>query len=311
MAKQRNPKADYAVYLVVRMFAALVRAVPFGVALRIADAVAFVAKKVLRRRNQVARDNLRHAFPGDYDDAQIDGLIAAMYRHFFRMGFEIIHVAHLVHMHNWRSRFQFASPQQYHQFASTLFSGRPVMMVTAHFGNWELLGYVLGRMGFPGCAIARPIDNAYVDRWLRSWREATGMKLIAKKGEFELIEGALRDGGLLGTLGDQDAGERGLFVPFFNRPASTHKAVALLAIEHKPLMAVGGVARIGAGLNYRAYLEDLIDPLEYEKRPDAVKAITIRFTAALERIIRRHPEQYFWLHRRWKHQPPTAKKKAA
>ena len=194
MAKQRNRKADLAVYLVARLLAALVRALPFGIAVRIADGLAFLAKKVFAKRNRVARDNLLHAFPGEYNDAQIDRLLSAMYRHFFRMMVEIVHLPHLLHLRNWRSKMLFASPEQYRQFSLALFSGRPVMMVTGHFGNWELLGFILGRLGFPGWAIARPLDNPYVDRWLRSWREATGQKLIAKNGEFELIEGALRDG---------------------------------------------------------------------------------------------------------------------
>lgn len=101
----------------------------------------------------------------------------------------------------------------------------------------------------------------------------------------------------------------GLFVPFFNRPASTHKAIALLALEHKPLMMVAGAVRVGQGMKYHAYVEDVIDPLDYAQHPDPVRTITIRFTEALERMIRRHPEQYLWIHRRWKHQPLPPKKR--
>jgi KDO2-lipid IV(A) lauroyltransferase len=310
MAKKRNRTADYAAYLVVRLFAALVRALPFGFAVRIADVVAYLAMKVLGRRNEIARDNLRHAFPGEYDSKQMDRLLAAMYRHFFRMMVEIIHFGHLLRLRNWRTLVEFSSPAAYDRISDVLLVGRPTMLVTAHFGNWEVLSYLLGRIGFPGYVIARPLDNPHVDRWLRRWRESTGQKLIAKNGEFELIEGALLKGGILGTLGDQDAGARGLFVPFFNRPASTHKAIALLALRHEPLVLVGAVARVGRGLKFRAYVEDVIDPRDYQHNPAAVTAVTVRFTEALERMIRRHPEQYFWLHRRWKHRPPVAKTKA-
>jgi KDO2-lipid IV(A) lauroyltransferase len=130
-------------------------------------------------------------------------------------------------------------------------------------------------------------------------------------------------GGKVATLADQDAGARGVFVDFFGRPASTHKAVALMAIEFDALLVVMGVPRVNragratakppAGMRetfYALEVEELIDPREYAHRADAIKAITQRYTAALERLVRRHPEQYFWLHRRWKRQP-RAKAKAA
>jgi KDO2-lipid IV(A) lauroyltransferase len=108
---------------------------------------------------------------------------------------------------------------------------------------------------------------------------------------------------VLATLADQDAGQRGLFVDFFGRPASTHKAVALMAQMHNVPMVVAGMVHVGEPLRFHVEVEDVIDPEEYAERADAIPAMTQRFTSALERIVRRHPEQYFWLHRRWKHQP--------
>jgi KDO2-lipid IV(A) lauroyltransferase len=222
---------------------------------------------------------------------------------------EIAHAGRTVRTDNWREFIEFATPDQARICLTTLLCGRPVLIVTGHFGNWELSCYVLGLLGFPGYAIARPLDNPFVDSWLRRWREQTGSKMIAKKGDFDRIEEVLKAGNILATLGDQDAGARGIFVDFFNRAASTHKAVALLAIEHNVPMLVTGTVRVG--MKYRLCIEDLIEPGEFADRIDPVRAITERFTSALERMIRRHPEQYFWLHRRWKHQPPVRKKKAA
>jgi KDO2-lipid IV(A) lauroyltransferase len=131
--------------------------------------------------------------------------------------------------------------------------------------------------------------------------------ILSKTGDFDRITGVLKAGGIVATLGDQDAGPKGLFVDFFGRPASTHKAVALLALEHGALMTVIGVARVGTPMRYSLEVEEVVDPHDYADRPDAVKAITERFTQAFERLVRRHPEQYFWLHRRWKHEPPARK----
>jgi Kdo2-lipid IVA lauroyltransferase/acyltransferase len=191
-----------------------------------------------------------------------------------------------------------------------MMSGRPMLFVTGHFGNWELAGYAMGLLGFRIHAIARPLDNPYLDAFLRSFRERTGQRLLAKHGDFERMDQLLREGGMLATLADQDAGQRGLFVDFFGRPASTHKAVALMALENNVVMIVAGMPRLAG--QYHIWPIDIIDPAEYDRTPDAIRAITQRFTTGLETLIRHAPEQYFWVHRRWKHQPqPRAKKNAA
>ena len=190
--------------------------------------------------------------------------------------------------------------------------GRPLLFVTGHFGNWELGGYTLGLLGFSTFAIARKLDNPYLnDFLLHRFRQRIGQRILYKDGDFERIQAALAASGVIATLGDQDAGQRGQFVDFFGRPASTHKAVALLALEFNAVMVVIGVPRIGEPMRYEVAVEDVILPEEYAGRPDAVRAITQRFTAALERMVRRAPEQYFWLHRRWKHEPPVRKGKLA
>src|SRR5207302_9657639 len=159
--------------------------------------------------------------------------------------------------------------------------GRPVRMVTSHFGNWGMGSYTLGLLGFKLHAVARPLDNRYLDEYLRRFRERTGQKLLAKKGDFDRMQEILAAGGVLGTLGDQDAGQRGLFVDFFGRPASTHKAVALLALEFQVPLLVVHNRSLGEALHYKVALEDTILPEEYAGRPDAVRAITQRFSTAL------------------------------
>jgi KDO2-lipid IV(A) lauroyltransferase len=115
----------------------------------------------------------------------------------------------------------------------------------------------------------------------------------------------------LSFLADQDAGQRGLYVDFFGRPASTHKAIALLAIEHKAPVAVGVARRIGPGFRYEIRCEDVIDPIDLAGTADDVRILTQRFTSALERLIRQDPTQYLWLHRRWKHQPKSTQSRSA
>jgi KDO2-lipid IV(A) lauroyltransferase len=306
MAKPRLKVVDYAVYLAVRLLVCVVQALSLGAACRLAAGLAWLAYRLDRRHRLAADDNLRHAFPGGYDDRQRDEMVRAVYRHFCTMLVEMIHLPRKVHANNWRHYLHLASGRA---IVGGLLSGRPLLLVTGHFGNWEMGGNLLGLFGFTTHAIARELDNPFLDRFLRRFRERTGQRILAKHGDFDQMQALLGGGGVIATLGDQDAGQRGLFVDFFGRPASTHKAIALLALQYNVPLLVIGTPRTGGPMEYEIMAEDLILPEDYAGRPDAVRALTERFTAALERIIRRHPEQYFWLHRRWKHQPARRQQK--
>jgi KDO2-lipid IV(A) lauroyltransferase len=299
MDKKRLPVVDFAVYLVVRLVVTVLEVLSYRWALGMADGLAWLAHRLDRRHRLVAHDNLRVAFP-ELGEEERDRLVRGVYRHFCRLLVQIIHTPRMLHVGNWKNHIELIG---YEGMVDVVLSGRPVLMVTGHFGNWELGGYVMGLIGFQTHAIARPLDNPWLDDFLRSFRERTGQRLLAKHGDFEKMQELLERGGVLATLADQDAGQRGLFVDFFGRPASTHKAVALLAQTNNVPMVVAGMACVGEPLRFQVEVEDVIDPAEYAERVDAIPAMTQRFTSALERIVRRHPEQYFWLHRRWKHQP--------
>lgn len=322
MAKPRRPAADLAVYLVIRLVVCVIHAVPPAVAFWLADRIAWLLHRFVPSRRRVALENLTAAYPElTADPARTDRAVRAMYRHLVRAVVESVLVPRKFRVGNWRAFVDLSAARA--ALSANLLTDRPVLIVTAHFGNWELAGYVTGAMGLKSYAVARVLDNPHIERFVRRLRQATGQTLIAKKDDFDRLTAALASGGKVSTLADQDAGARGVFVDFFGRPASTHKAVALMAIEFGAKILVVGVPRVKRegrpalpappglqDLFYAVEVGDVIDPADYAGRADAVRAITERYTTALERIIRRHPEQYFWLHRRWKHQP-KAKAKAA
>ena len=297
--KPPKPFRDFAAYLALRLVVGIIQALTDWAARTLALTLAWLAYRIDARHRRVADENLRHAFP-DLSAAARDRLVRGCFRHFATLLVEVARMPRKLHPHNWRDHVELADGGA---LATAMTSGRPVMLVGGHLGNWELAGYALGLLGFRTHAIARPLDNPYFDRYLRKFRERTGQRVLAKRGDFDQMTELMKRGGVLGTLADQDAGRRGLFVTFFNRPASTHKAIALMALEYNVLLLVVGVPKIAEPMRYRVILEDAIDPADYAGHPDAVIAITQRYTTALERIARRYPEQYFWLHRRWKHQP--------
>jgi KDO2-lipid IV(A) lauroyltransferase len=305
MPKIRSRVLDYAVYVAVRLLICLIQALSYEQARGFATALAWLAHKLDRRHRLVAHENLRNAFPGQYTYAQLDTMVRRVYLHFCSLVVEMAHLPRMMHINNWRDRLDMGPDAEV--LVKALTSGRPLLCVTGHFGNWEVAGVVMGLLGFHAHAVARELDNPHLEKFLRRFRERTGQRLLSKKGDFDQMQAIMAKGGILATLGDQDAGQRGLFVDFFGRPASTHKVMALLALEYQVPILVVGTPKVAEPMRYRIEIGDFIEPQEYAGRGDAVKAITQRLTTALENIVRKYPEQYFWLHRRWKHQPKPKK----
>ena len=308
MPKQRSLIADYAVYLLVRVLVCIIQALPYRLAIGLADGLAWLAFRIDRRHRGVAEDNLRHAFPEITSPGDMEPCVRSVFRHFCRLVIDIAFLPRKLHANNWRRHVELSGARA---LVDRLLSDRPLLLLTGHFGNWEMGGWIMGLFGFRSYAVARELDNPFLGDFLGRFRKGTGQKLLAKKGDFDQMQAILAHGGVIATLADQDAGQRGLFVDFFGRPASTHKAVALLALEFRVPLLVIGVCKTDGPLRYRVVVEEAIWPEEYEGRPAAVKEMTQRFTTILERIIRTAPDQYFWLHRRWKHQPKAKKGKQA
>jgi KDO2-lipid IV(A) lauroyltransferase len=319
---RRQAVIHFIVYLAVRVVVFVVQTVSPRIAYILADTVGDAMSRLIRRRSKTALENVCHAFPElASNPAAADALVGAMYRHLARAAVEVILAGRKLRPSTWQRYMSFNEDEKA-LLLQAFDSKRPVLIVTAHLGNWELAGLAFGLLGYRTYAIARALDNPYLDRYVRRLRCATGQDIIAKHGDFDRLASALAAGGNVATLADQDAGPHGVFVDFFGRPASTHKAVALLALKHDIVLFVGAVPRVprhchppghgrpAEGLEPMCYafeLGEVIDPRGYAGLPRAaaVRAITAQYTAALERLIRRYPEQYFWLHRRWKTCPPT------
>lgn len=307
--KQRKLWLDWLVAMLVRSAVCVLQALPTSFANGAAELMAKLAYRIDKRHRRVAAENVGFAFPEKTAD-EIDALVRRCFRHCGLLLIEIALLPRKLQVENWRT---YADLIPADRILDCLLSDRPLLIVTAHFGNWELAGFTLGRLGFKTFAIARVLDNPYLETFLKRFRQATGQTIIAKKDDFERLAAVMMSGGKVATLGDQDAGPRGVFVEFLGRPASSHKAVALLAMQFDAKMIVIGVTRTAENFQrglgrYEIICEESIDPRDYSTRPDAVKAITQRYHDALARLIRRHPEQYFWLHRRWKSQPIARKK---
>lgn len=311
-------------YLAFRAIVCVVQMLSPSGARDLAEGLAFVVHRLLPRkltRYAVAHDNLRQALGPNASKAVIDDHVRRMWVHLFRMVIEIVQLPRKVRDQNILDVVQYGLGRQACWRAFN--SGRPVMMVGGHFGNWEVANTVFGLFGIPMGVVARDLDNPHLHGWFQRFREHTGHRLFSKAGASEQMLPLLSRRGHVALLCDQDAGPRGLFVDFFGKPASTFKSIALVALEHRALICIGGAIRLPDDFRrtrsggppwsrFELICEEVIDPETIES-PDPVGEITRRYTAALERLIRRAPEQYFWVHRRWKSSPQqrrTARKAA-
>src|SRR5579871_1862208 len=139
MSKERSQVNDFAVYLLVRIIVCILQALSFRTACKVASALAWLVYKVDRRHRLVALDNLQHAF-GEGDAQERDQLVRAVYRHFCTMLIEIIHMPRLLHPRNWKHHVRLLECRP---ALDLLLSGRPVLVVSGHYGNWELGGFIL------------------------------------------------------------------------------------------------------------------------------------------------------------------------
>jgi KDO2-lipid IV(A) lauroyltransferase len=308
MARKRSLVVDYLLYVAVRFVVCILQMLSYEWSRRLADGLAWLIYKVDRRHRLVADDNLRHAFGEEYNAAQRDQIVRAIYRHFLGLLITLVHLPRAFHVATWK---RYAKLPQAQPLLAALLSGRPILLLTGHFGNWEFGSFLLGVVGFRLFAVARSLDNPFLDRFLRAFRQRNGQTMLDKNLDYDRMLEVLQSGGHMATLADQDAGERGLYVDFFNRPASTHKAIALMALQFDAPIVLIGVVHDAEPMVHEVQVYDIILPADYGNRPDAVKAITQRFTTALQEAIKKYPEQYFWLHRRWKHQPKAKQKKKA
>lgn len=301
-------------YAAFRLVVGVVGALPARVAARSAEWSARRFFRLMPRkltRYQVAVDNLQTAFADELSVRERDRIIERMWVHLFRMVVEIVQLRRRLHKTNCKKLIRFHNKEQ---AVRALYDDRPMLFLSGHYGNWEMGVSCFGLFGFPMSVVARDLDNPYLDRWFRDFREYTGHRMISKKGGWDEMTEVLSQGGTLALLGDQDAGRRGIFVDFFGRPASTHRAIALMALEYDALICVGYSRRLddrfeeGLPLQYEVGCEEVIDPRTIVA-DDEVQEITRRYCAALERAIRKSPEQYFWVHRRWKSEPGQKRKR--
>lgn len=251
-----------------------------------------------RRHGRIACANLRKAFP-EYTHAQIRHITKKVFQNLVLLGCEVLILSRR-EPHGWRDKI---FEEGYENLQKARASGKSILFLTGHTGNWELLAKLGRWAGFIESVVARDIKNKKVQSWIESIRSRYDVKVISK-GQIRHIVQEFEEGRTVGALIDQDGGVRGTFSNFFGRPASTPTGIIRLGLKYGIPILPAFMRRLSDRLEYRVLIgKDLTEGLEGLTLEEKEKVILERFTLVLEKFVREDPSQWLWLHRRWKTRP--------
>ncbi|MDP9174449.1 MAG: lysophospholipid acyltransferase family protein [Planctomycetota bacterium] len=300
MDKPRNDLKDRLVYLCLRLLSTLVHCWPVNFNLQAARLLGSIWYRLDAKHRARAIANLHRSFP-HFTEQQCDTYAHRSQQHMFMLAVEVLFTTRLIRIDTWRDYVEIQNIQQ--TLRLLMDRNRGLILLTAHYGNWEILGYVLATLGFETTSVARAFDNPYINDCIFGVRESRGQKVLDKFGATEQVTSILENGGVVAFVADQNAGKKGIFVDFFGRKASTYKSIGLLAMQYEVPIVIGFARRLNERFHFSVEIQDIIYPADWKDQPDSLRYITQRYTTGIENFIRADPGQYLWTHRRWKTRP--------
>jgi Kdo2-lipid IVA lauroyltransferase/acyltransferase len=278
-------------YTAARFALESLRRTPLSLANSLGATYASVLDRAIPRLRRSGRINIQRALPHAPADQILDGVFASI-------GRILVALARFPDL-NKRNIHDWISYEGFEHYVEAKRRGKGVLFATAHLGNWELSAFAHSLMTEPMHVVVRPLDHPAIDELVEARRQLSGNRLISKRDGARAIFRALAANEAVGILIDQNAAlDEGVFVPFFGIPACANAAFAKIA--HRtgasiiPGFALWNSAEQRYVLRFEPILETTGDVLED----------TARVHAVIERIVREYPDQWLWIHRRWKTRPP-------
>jgi KDO2-lipid IV(A) lauroyltransferase len=271
--------------------------IPLPMLRRVGAGLGWVAYRVIGIRRRIAVHNIVSSLAG-LDRRAAEEIALESYKNFGRSMMEVITFGRITAERLW----EMVTVEGQENPDEALAHGKGAIIYTGHFGNWELLGAAIARGGYPVHATDTGHTNRRTHRMIIDLRNAQGVNVLAPDQPFSSILQLLSDNQFVAYVADQDAGRSGIFVDFLGRPASTRRGPALLAIRKGCPIAPVFIVR-ERNDHHRVIYGKLIWPNPQLKGRAAVVDLTERCTRVLEDMIRRYPQMYFWVHRRWKTKP--------
>ena len=286
----------YAAVGLIKTFTAL----PRGIGLLLGRLFSEAAFLLSRRLRGVAEKNLSLALP-DLTESQRRKITKGVFLNLGRLLAEFAQFPKL----NRKNIEQIVVYDGYENFAESVRRGKGTLYLTAHFGCWELSPFAHAVYGHPLKFVVRPIDNPYIDRVINSFRTLSGNEIIEKKEALREIVNALRKNQAVGILIDQNVTpESGVFVPFFNTLACTTTSIATIALRTGATVLPGVLIWDDKLRKHRLHFEPPVVLIKTGDLQVDIEVNTRLFNQVLEALVRKYPDQWLWVHRRWKTRPP-------
>lgn len=295
----RNKLKDRAVYQVVMVFGWVCRLLPQKWAMSLGTAIGKLFYRILKKRRQIALNNLQIAFGNDMEEERRRELCKASFINLSKTIIEFMGFTQLNPDNIWNE----VSVEGREHLDAALDKGKGVIVVLTHFGNWEFLSLVWGVL-IPNraTAIAFPLKNELLNAYVCRNREHLSLKLIPRENAIRATLRALKNNEAVGFFADQNAGEQGVFIDFFGKPASTSRAPVTIALKTgTPILFTLDIRQPND--QHHVYISP---PMYLKPSGDIetdVKEYTTQLVKELEKYIQKYPEQWLWLHNRWKTQP--------
>jgi Kdo2-lipid IVA lauroyltransferase/acyltransferase len=281
-------------YIILRITSAILSILPLGFTYFTARQIGNIANFVLHYRRQVVMENLKTAFGNELDDTKRAEIASESYRQIAMSFLELLIAPELK-----KQIDTILQPEHAALIQNLLQQQKGLIAISGHLGNWELQGAAAATaMTEPFTVAAVQQSNPYINRFITRRRNEMGMRVAGTKEAMKILLKALRNRQAIGLVADQSGGRDAIFVDFFGQKAATQPGPAKLALKFGAPLVVGAAVRTGPG-----QFKMLAQQVEI-KDDDTVESLTQRHVKILESFIRQYPEQYFWLHRRWKRRPP-------
>ena len=266
--------------------------------IRLGKIFGLLLKLVLPKRIDVTLDNLRNAFP----DASNEWINEVMNKSFANLGIVLAEILSFRLISDAKIR-KYIKYENLEMFNDAYNKGKGVIVLSAHYGNWELLAYTCGLIsGIPLLVVVENQKNSFIKKNINKFRTRCGNKVVSRYNAARDIVRELRNGGTVALLADQAATkDKDIFVDFFGRKAATYEAPANLALKFGIPLLCAYPVRLDDGTYLAKVYNIEHSDLDYNK--EGIEELTKRHVMTLENAIRQHPELWAWQHKRWKHQP--------
>ncbi len=287
------------IYRLLYFVVLLLSRIPLSVGQFMGKMVGSVFAVIPSKRAAVSLDNIQKSFGDSMEGAEGRKLNRRVLIHFGEMFFEIPHIMRL----NQRNLSKYVVFDQEENYLRAMEKGKGVFVLTAHFGNWELMSAAVSIHFGPGAVLVRPIDFHPLDRLINELRSRFGTETISKDRAMRRVMATIKANKNVGILLDQNVDwYEGVFVDFLGRQACTNKGLALLALKtNAPVIPTFSVKQSDG--RYRIIFGEEVKLIRTGDKTKDVEDNTALFTGVIESYIRKYPDQWFWFHQRWKTKP--------